>query len=415
MDTQELQILKNRFGVIGNDLQLNHAIEVAMAVAPTDLSVLVCGESGVGKEVLPKIIHQYSRRRNGRFLAINCGAIPPGTINAELFGHEKGSFTGAVSERKGYFEEADGGTLVLDEIGELPKETQAMLLRVLQDGEFLKVGSSKVEKTDVRIIASTNVNLEHAVATGKFRADLYYRLSGVRIDLPSLRERSKEDICLLFRKFSSDFADKFRLCKFSLTHDAVGLLTSYRWPGNIRQLKNVAEAATGILSKPASTITERIEVDAAMLSPFIPAEKDELLPALAAPSGGGQSLGSEDKQMIIKAIFDLKNEFVRLKHEVDLLKSGVREEQGVAKALPVVHSGPLHIEEEEPEEQGGEPAASVPAEDVEVQANTNLKNVSDILIKQAMERHGGKVSSAAKELGISERTIYRKIKQWKEQ
>ena len=415
MDTQELQILKNRFGVIGNDPQLNHAIEVAMAVAPTDLSVLVCGESGVGKEVLPKIIHQYSRRRNGRFLAINCGAIPPGTINAELFGHEKGSFTGAVSERKGYFEEADGGTLVLDEIGELPKETQAMLLRVLQDGEFLKVGSSKVEKTDVRIIASTNVNLEHAVATGKFRADLYYRLSGVRIDLPSLRERSKEDICLLFRKFSSDFADKFRLCKFSLTHDAVGLLTSYRWPGNIRQLKNVAEAATGILSKPSSTITERIEVDAAMLSPFIPAEKDELLPALAAPSGGGQSLGSEDKQMIIKAIFDLKNEFVRLKHEVDLLKSGVREEQGVAKALPVVHSGPLHIEEEEPEEQGGEPAASVPAEDVEVQANTNLKNVSDILIKQALERHGGKVSSAAKELGISERTIYRKIKQWKEQ
>lgn len=415
MDTQELQILKNRFGVIGNDPQLNHAIEVAMAVAPTDLSVLVCGESGVGKEVLPKIIHQYSRRRNGRFLAINCGAIPPGTINAELFGHEKGSFTGAVSERKGYFEEADGGTLVLDEIGELPKETQAMLLRVLQDGEFLKVGSSKVEKTDVRIIASTNVNLEHAVATGKFRADLYYRLSGVRIDLPSLRERSKEDICLLFRKFSSDFADKFRLCKFSLTHDAVGLLTSYRWPGNIRQLKNVAEAATGILSKPASTITERIEVDAAMLSPFIPAEKDELLPALASPSGGGQALGSEDKQMIIKAIFDLKNEFVRLKHEVDLLKSGVREEQGVAKALPVVHSGPLHIEEEEPEEQGGEPAASVPAEDVEVQANTNLKNVSDILIKQALERHGGKVSSAAKELGISERTIYRKIKQWKEQ
>ena len=415
MDTQELQILKNRFGVIGNDPQLNHAIEVAMAVAPTDLSVLVCGESGVGKEVLPKIIHQYSRRRNGRFLAINCGAIPPGTINAELFGHEKGSFTGAVSERKGYFEEADGGTLVLDEIGELPKETQAMLLRVLQDGEFLKVGSSKVEKTDVRIIASTNVNLEHAVATGKFRADLYYRLSGVRIDLPSLRERSKEDICLLFRKFSSDFADKFRLCEFSLTHDAVGLLTSYRWPGNIRQLKNVAEAATGILSKPASTITERIEVDAAMLSPFIPAEKDELLPALAAPSGGGQALGSEDKQMIIKAIFDLKNEFVRLKHEVDLLKSGVREEQGVAKALPVVHSGPLHIEEEEPEEQGGEPAASVPAEDVEVQANTNLKNVSDILIKQALERHGGKVSSAAKELGISERTIYRKIKQWKEQ
>ena len=407
--------MKNRFGVIGNDPQLNHAIEVAMAVAPTDLSVLVCGESGVGKEVLPKIIHQYSRRRNGRFLAINCGAIPPGTINAELFGHEKGSFTGAVSERKGYFEEADGGTLVLDEIGELPKETQAMLLRVLQDGEFLKVGSSKVEKTDVRIIASTNVNLEHAVATGKFRADLYYRLSGVRIDLPSLRERSKEDICLLFRKFSSDFADKFRLCKFSLTHDAVGLLTSYRWPGNIRQLKNVAEAATGILSKPASTITERIEVDAAMLSPFIPAEKDELLPALAAPSGGGQALGSEDKQMIIKAIFDLKNEFVRLKHEVDLLKSGVREEQGVAKALPVVHSGPLHIEEEEPEEQGGEPAASVPAEDVEVQANTNLKNVSDILIKQALERHGGKVSSAAKELGISERTIYRKIKQWKEQ
>ena len=226
MDTQELQKIKNKFDIVGNDASLLHAIETAIAVAPTDLTVLISGESGVGKDVIPQIIHQNSRRKTSKYLAVNCGAIPEGTINAELFGHEKGAFTGAIGERKGYFEEADGGTLFLDEIGELPKETQAMLLRVLQNGEYLKVGSSKVEKTDVRVIAATNVNLAYAVATGKFREDLYYRLSGIQINIPALRERNKDDVYLLFRKFSSDFAEKYNLCKLSLTHEAISLLTS---------------------------------------------------------------------------------------------------------------------------------------------------------------------------------------------
>ena len=250
MDLQELQRIKNKFDIIGNDAALTHAIETALAVAPTDLAVLITGESGVGKDVIPRIIHQNSLRKTGKYLAVNCGAIPEGTINAELFGHEKGAFTGAIGERKGYFEEANGGTLFLDEIGELPKETQALLLRVLQNGEYLKVGSSKVEKTDVRVIAATNINLAYAVATGKFREDLYYRLSGIQIKVPALRDRNKDDQYLLFRKFSSDFAEKYNLCKISLSHDAISMLTSYRWPGNIRQLKNVAETVTALESKP---------------------------------------------------------------------------------------------------------------------------------------------------------------------
>ena len=259
MDSQELQKLKNKYDIVGNDDALGRALETAVAVAPTDLTVLITGESGVGKEVIPQIIHQNSRRRTGKYLAVNCGAIPEGTINAELFGHEKGAFTGAVGERKGYFEEANGGTLFLDEIGELPRETQAMLLRVLQSGEYIKVGSSKVEKTDVRVIAATNVNLSYAVATGKFREDLYYRLTGIQISIPALRERNRDDIYLLFRKFSSDFAEKFNLCKLALSHDAIGLLTSYRWPGNVRQLRNVAEAVTGVESRPVSPGSERVD------------------------------------------------------------------------------------------------------------------------------------------------------------
>ena len=234
MDSKELQDLKNRYGIVGQDENLNRAIGTAVAVAPTDLTVLITGESGVGKENIPRIIHQASRRRTGKYLAVNCGAIPEGTINAELFGHEKGAFTGAVGERKGYFEEADGGTLFLDEIGELPKETQALLLRVLQNGEYMKVGSSKVEKTDVRVIAATNVNLAYAVSTGKFREDLYYRLTGIQIGIPALRDRTKSDIFLLFRYFSRDFADKYRLCNVELSHEAIGALTAYRGPGNIR-------------------------------------------------------------------------------------------------------------------------------------------------------------------------------------
>ena len=251
MDTQELQKIKNKFDIIGNDAALNRAIETAVAVAPTDLTILVSGESGTGKENIPRIVHQFSRRKNGKYLAVNCGGLPEGTINSELFGHEKGSFTGAVETRRGYFEEANGGTLFLDEVGELPPSTQAMLLRVLQNGEFMKVGSSKVEKTDVRVIAATNVNLFYAVSQGKFREDLYYRLNAIQIKMPALRER-KDDIYLLFRKFASDFSEKYSVSKVSLTHDAIAMLRNYRWPGNIRQLKNVAESISAIESRPIS-------------------------------------------------------------------------------------------------------------------------------------------------------------------
>ena len=251
MDSQDLQRLKNKYDIIGNDAALNRALETAITIAPTDLTVLVTGESGVGKENIPKIIHQNSRRKTGKYFAVNCGAIPEGTIDSELFGHEKGSFTGAIETRKGYFEEADGGTLFLDEIGELPLPSQAKLLRVLQSGEFIKVGSSKVQKTDVRVIAATNNDLIHAVSKGKFREDLYYRLNAIQIRMPALRER-KEDIYLFFRKFSSDFSEKYGMGKVSLTNEAIDLLINYRWPGNIRQLKNVAETVTALESEKLS-------------------------------------------------------------------------------------------------------------------------------------------------------------------
>lgn len=404
MEMLELQRLKNKFDIIGNDAGLNRALETAVAVAPTDLTVLITGESGVGKENLPQIIHQYSRRRTGKYLAVNCGAIPEGTINAELFGHEKGAFTGAIGERKGYFEEADGGTLFLDEIGELPKETQALLLRVLQNGEFMKVGSSKVEKTDVRVIAATNVNLAYAVATGKFREDLYYRLTGIQIQMPALRERNKDDIYLLFRKFTSDFSEKYNLCKVSLSHDAISLLTAYRWPGNIRQLKNIAETVTALESRPVTPSSERIEIGPAALMRYLPDEKDTMLPAPAGPAAGG-GMSDNDKQMIVKALLDLKQ-------EVDRLKSIV--EAGPAAAPAAGPAALPHYmgipQENEPEEQMIEPetaAASVPE-------GLSMRKAGDELIERALAKHGGKVKPAAAELGISERTIYRKLAEWKE-
>ena len=402
METQELQRIKNKFDIIGNDAALNRAIETAVAVAPTDLTVLISGESGVGKENIPQIIHQYSRRRTGKYLAVNCGAIPEGTINAELFGHEKGAFTGAIGERKGYFEEADGGTLFLDEIGELPKETQALLLRVLQNGEFMKVGSSKVEKTDVRVIAATNVNLAYAVATGRFREDLYYRLTGIQIRMPALRERNKDDIYLLFRKFTSDFSEKYKLCKVSLTHDAISMLTAFRWPGNIRQLKNVAETITALESRPVTPTSERIELGPAALMRYLPDEKDTMLPATAGPAAAGGSMSDSDKQMIIKAILDLKQ-------EVDRLKSAV--EAGGAAAPAAQATLPHYVTypaENEPEEQMIEPdAPGIPE-------GLSMRKAGDELIERALAKHGGKVKPAAAELGISERTIYRKLAEWKE-
>ena len=397
MDSQELQRLKNKFDIVGNDAGLNRAIETAVAVAPTDLTVLITGESGVGKENLPQIIHQYSRRRTSKYLAVNCGAIPEGTINAELFGHEKGAFTGAIGERKGYFEEADGGTLFLDEIGELPKETQALLLRVLQDGEYIKVGSSKVEKTDVRVVAATNVNLAYAVATGKFREDLYYRLSGIQISMPALRDRNKDDIYLLFRKFSSDFAEKYGLCKVSLSHEAINILTSYRWPGNIRQLKNIAQTVTALESKPAGASSERVELGPETLLAYIPKETGALV--VSQNSGGGSSLSDDDRQHIISAIYMLKQEVDRLRSIVESGDYGRRTAAGNAPRLVEAgdefHPAPTvtgDVRETEPEPE-----------------QMSIRKVNDDLIEKCLAKHGGKVKPAAAELGISERTIYRKL------
>ena len=399
MDMQELQRLKNKFDIIGNDAALNRALETAVAVAPTDLTVLITGESGVGKETIPQIIHQNSRRRTGKYLAVNCGAIPEGTINAELFGHEKGAFTGAIGERKGYFEEANGGTLFLDEIGELPKETQALLLRVLQNGEYMKVGSSKVEKTDVSIIAATNVNLSYAMATGKFREDLYYRLTGIQIQMPALRERNKDDIYLLFRKFTSDFSERYNLCKVSLNHDAISLLTGYRWPGNIRQLKNIAETVTALESRPVTPSSERVEIGPAALMRYLPDEQDSMLPATTGPAAPGGGMSESDKQAIVKAILDLKQEVDRLK---SIVETGAFQAPAGQAALP--HYVP--VPESEPEEQLIEPDAA--------SEGISYRKAGDDLIERSLLKHGGKVKPAAAELGISERTIYRKLAEWKE-
>ena len=382
MDSQELQRLKNKYDIIGNDPALNRALETAVAIAPTNLTVLITGESGTGKENLPKIIHQNSLRKNGKYLAVNCGAIPSGTINAELFGHEKGAFTGAVAERKGYFEEADGGTLFLDEIGELPKDTQAMLLRVLQDGEFIKVGSSKVEKTDVRVIAATNLNLSHAVSTGKFREDLYYRLNAIQISMPSLRDR-KDDIYLLFRKFTSDFSEKYGMHKVSLTHDAISMLQNYRWPGNIRQLKHTAESITALESTKITTGDDRIEIDTETLSKYIPKDSPNSIPALVSTPQGGMS--SDDKQMIVKALLDLKQ-------EVDRLKSIVGEGQ-IKPAEPQLQE-PEEVEWQEPEPE----------------RPLSIQEIEKENIAKALEKFGGNRKLAAEALGISERTLYRRLK-----
>ena len=394
MDAQELQRLKNKYDIIGSDAGLNRALETAVAVAPTDLAVLIEGESGVGKETIPQIIHQMSRRRNGKYLPVNCGAIPEGTINAELFGHEKGAFTGAIGERKGYFEEANGGTIFLDEIAELPKDTQAMLLRVLQNGEYMKVGSSKVEKTDVRVIAATNVNLQYAVAQGKFREDLYYRLNAITVKMPALRER-KDDIYLLFRKVTSDFSEKYGRTKVALTHDAIAMLRDYRWPGNIRQLKNVTEYISSMESRPLTPTSEKVELDAAALRQYIPDEQDSLIPAVATNREGGMS--DSDKQMIVKALLDMKQEIDRLKEVVYAHPA----QGGAAIAAPAV-APPAREEAEDVDWQ-------YPAQEEPV----SLRKANDEMIEKALQKHGGKVKAAAAELGISERTIYRKLAELK--
>lgn len=407
MNNQELQSLKNRYDIIGNDPALNRALEVAVAVAPTDITVLVTGESGVGKENIPRIIHQNSPRRKGKYFAINCGAIPEGTIDSELFGHEKGSFTGAHEMRRGYFEEADGGTIFLDEIGELPMASQAKLLRVLQSGEFIRVGSSKVLKTDVRVIAATNVSLSHAVSKGRFREDLYYRLNAVTIVMPSLRERPG-DINLLFRKFASDFSARYGFSKVALTEDASILLTKYRWPGNIRQLKNVAETISALESGRMSPGADKCTIGVDVLTRYIPREEPNLLPAVS-PSHQESPESAAEREAIIRSILQLRQDVEYLKDIV--AKAGLARTQAPAIAPPESARVPVPQEPQKEVYEYDDPEDQ--EYDVQEPEEMSIKASNMELIAKVLEKHGGNRKAAAAELGISERTLYRKIKNLK--
>ena len=392
----DLQALKNKYDIIGNDPALNDALETAVKFAPTGLSVLIQGESGVGKESFARIIHQYSARRQGSFFAVNCGALPRELVNSELFGHVKGSFTGASDNRKGYFEEADGGTLFLDEIAELPLESQALLLRVLQSGEYRKVGSNKVEHTDVRVVAATNVHLYEAVKRGKFREDLYFRLSAAQIRIPPLRDR-KSDIYLLFRKFTSDFSEVNGMCKISLRPDAIRLLESYRWPGNIRQLQGFTQSLSALVSVKVTPAVQRIELSAQELEPYMPREEGEPLPALYDGPQPSSAFNTEERQAIFKAIFDLKQEVDDLKARLDR-----RELPGPAPA--VQEEAEWQEQEEEPENQ------HFVHEDIPAHEETlSVRRNEEDLIRQALEKYHGNRKKAAEELGMSERTLYRKL------
>lgn len=407
-----IQSIKQRFGIVGNSQTLNYAISIAERVAPTNLSVLISGESGTGKEVFSQIIHQLSSRKHNKFIAVNCGAIPEGTIDSELFGHEKGAFTGANDKRKGYFETVDGGTIFLDEIGEMPIDTQARLLRVLETGEFIKVGSSKEQKTDVRVVAATNKNLLSDIKKGKFREDLYYRLCTVQIETPALRDRGN-DIELLFRKFSSDFAEKNRMDNIRLSDDAKELLLSYNWPGNVRQLKNVAEQAT--------ILSDNKEINAETLSRFIPDMHHRNLPQVLNDS----TTSLNEREILYKIMFDLKNDMNDLKqfvlqmaksnnfsteeiknigldtsHHINEL-SGQEQRYHFSENKPITNKQAVVISKEEDFLQGEE-----------VEESLSLAEMEKTMIIKSLEKYNGKRKDAADELGISERTLYRKIKEY---
>lgn len=405
-----VQEIKNRFGIIGSSPALDRAIDVAQQVAPTNLSVLITGESGVGKEIFSKIIHQLSTRKHGPFIAVNCGAIPEGTIDSELFGHEKGSFTGATEARKGYFEVCNGGTIFLDEVADLPLQTQVRLLRVLETGEFIKVGSSKVQKTDVRIVAATNVNFLHAIEKGKFREDLYYRLNSVPIMIPPLRERPN-DIELIFRKFSADFADKYRVPPVKLTDDAKAFIESYSWPGNIRQLRNITEQI--------SILEREREINAETLKKYIPAETISSAPILFKGEGGADSIS--DREIIYKFLYDMKKDIVDLKKL--MLTIMQNDGQGVAfddnqtnilKRLYQDYQEPVHEDSSNIIIHSGSNINPVKPNVIhhEVEESLSLDDREMELITKALQKHRGKRKNAAKELGISERTLYRKIKEY---
>ena len=409
----DVQTIKRTFGIIGNDPELDRAIGIAAQVAATNLTVLITGESGTGKDVFPKIIHQNSARKHGPYFAVNCGAIPEGTIDSELFGHEKGAFTGAVGERKGYFEIADKGTLFLDEVGELPLSTQARLLRVLENGEFIRVGGSKVMKTDVRIVAATNVDLPLAIEKGRFREDLYYRLNTIPIHIPALRER-KGDIPLLFRKFATDFAEHNHIPPITLTSDAVKTLESYRWDGNIRQLKNVTEQIS--IMETERTIT------AETLAKYLPNRVQSSLPMLLPHDDSMDSVNERD--LLYRVLFDMKKDIAELRAQVNNMNAGRPVEQNFVQSNPVTQIGDTvvtRVSQSEPEAAEPEFTEFIPAEETthygvvstgSTAETLSLEHHEKEMIIKALEAHKGKRKDAAKALGISERTLYRKINEY---
>ena len=398
MDTSELQKIKQRYNVVGNSDGLNRALDIALQVAPTDLSVLIVGESGVGKEIIPRIIHDNSPRRKEKYFAINCGSIPEGTIDSELFGHEKGSFTGAIGESEGYFGTADGGTIFLDEVGELPIATQARLLRVLETGEYIRVGGQKIMKTNVRIVAATNVNMRKAISESKFREDLYYRLNTIPIQMPPLRERG-QDIPLLFRLFALQTAEKYKLPKITLTDKAKLLLMQYKWPGNVRQLKNITEQI--------SVLSEKREIDAKTLSQFIPQDPEST--ELATIENTGKHSYESERELLYKVLYELRGNVTELKQEIDALKKqlgehGAMTAQQYGHSLPHIANGQMatvQAEDAVAEEIKNEPAEPMTREEHDKKE-----------IMEALEKANGRRREAAIALGISDRTLYRRLKQY---
>ena len=401
MNVEEIQRMKQRFRIIGNSPELNRAIDVAIQVAPTDLTVLITGESGAGKDVFPRIIHENSLRKTKKYLAVNCGAIPEGTIDSELFGHVKGAFTNAISDRKGYFADADGGTIFLDEVAELPLATQARLLRVLESGEFIRVGSSTVEKTNVRIVAATNVDLQRAIEQGRFREDLFYRLSTIPIKVPSLRERGS-DVLLLFRKFAADCAEKYRMPAIQLSDDAKQMLMTYHWPGNVRQLKNITEQIS-IMA------TQRV-ITADMLQEYLPDRRTSMLPMLAGGQRQENSFENE-REILYKVLFDMRRDITDLKAQVNSMSQNHQSvQQPVSIFTP--DEGTTTVNVPAGSRKSTQEDDDIQDTEVYVEETLSLDEVEKDMIKRALAKHGGKRRGAAADLNISERTLYRKIKEY---
>ena len=407
MNTRELQQTKQRYNIVGNSDGLNHALDVALQVAPTDLSVLIIGESGVGKEIIPRVIHDNSPRRREKYFAINCGSIPEGTIDSELFGHEKGSFTGAIGESEGYFGIANKGTIFLDEVGELPIATQARLLRVLETGEYIRVGGQEIRKTDVRIVAATNVNMRKAISEGKFREDLFYRLNTIPIQMPPLRERG-EDIILLFRLFAMQMAEKYRLPKITLNEEARQIMLQYKWPGNVRQLKNITEQM--------SVLSEKREIDAETLLHFIPRDQDSTQLA-TIPNGNGSPSYESEREILYKILYELRGNVSDLRRDLNNVRKQLEESRQLNGAsgfqpAPTTTSNLPSAPNKQTISTPIEQVEDAVAEEISEPETLNLNDIGKQLVEKALERNHGNRKKAAQELGISDRTLYRRIKQY---